>query len=348
MSARGWQVVRWAAVLAVLALLALAARRIDWAAAWAAIRHASPALLAGATMVNLASLAIKGARWWLFLRPIGSPSLGLAIRATAAGAGLNNVLVANGGDAARVVFVTRATGLSGAAVLATLAVERLLDSVGYVVLFALSAAFLTFPPALQRWRVPALAAVAMLVVLAWALERLRHRAPASSSDATDPAPQTPLLLSTLGRLRAQSSRFIATARDISTAPRLALALALSMAAWACQIATFAMVALAAGAPLSLAGNSATLLATNLSLIVRATPGNVGVFQVAYAVTAGSFGVPRAAAVASSVLIQLLQIVPVTLLGIALAPQFVFGRRRPAQNAGVGTSGSRSPESGSGV
>ena len=345
MTSRGWQLLRWTLVIGVLALLAMAARRIDWPAAWMTIRHASPGLLIAATLINLLSLVLKGARWWLFLRPIGSPSLGLAIRATAAGAGLNNVLVANGGDAARVVFVSRATGLSGAAVLATLAVERLLDSVGYLVLFAVSAALLTFPPALQKWRVPALSLIVLLAVLTWVLVRRRRGAPVEAALAGAPDLHAPRAMTVVGRLRAESSQFIATAREISTGPRLAIALALSLAAWACQIATFALVADAAGAPLPLAGDIATLLATNLSLIVRATPGNVGVFQLAYAVTAGSFGVARAPAVASSVLIQVLQIVPVTLLGIALAPQFVFGRAgkdgRPATaQAARETRGSR--------
>ena len=82
-------------------------------------------LLVAAVVINFLSMAVKGVRWWLFLKPAGSPSLPLALRATIAGAGLNNVLVANGGDAARVVFVSRATGIPSSTVLATLALERL-------------------------------------------------------------------------------------------------------------------------------------------------------------------------------------------------------------------------------
>ena len=72
-----------------------------------AVARRVPLLLAAA-LVNLASIVVKGVRWWVFLRPIGATSLPLALRATFAGAGLNNVLVANGGEAARVVFVARA------------------------------------------------------------------------------------------------------------------------------------------------------------------------------------------------------------------------------------------------
>jgi len=61
------------------------------------------------------------------------------------------------------------------------------------------------------------------------------------------------------------------------------------------------------------------------LIIRATPGNVGFFQFVYALTAEQFGVPRNDAIAVSLLIQTLQILPLTLLGIVLAPEFIFRR-----------------------
>jgi len=59
------------------------------------------------------------------------------------------------------------------------------------------------------------------------------------------------------------------------------------------------------------------------LIVRATPGNVGFFQFVYALTAGEFGVARNDAIAVSLLIQTIQILPLTLVAIALAPEFIF-------------------------
>src|SRR4051812_22078552 len=102
--------IRWVISAAILVFLILFARTIDWHAAWSSMRHASLPLLAAAIGVNVLSVLLKGVRWWLFLRPIGVTSLPLAIRATIAGAGLNNVLVASGGDAARVVFVSRVSG----------------------------------------------------------------------------------------------------------------------------------------------------------------------------------------------------------------------------------------------
>ena len=66
---------------------------------------------------------------------------------------------------------------------------------------------------------------------------------------------------------------------------------------------------------------------NIGFATRATPGNVGVFQAAYALTATSFGMDRDQAIAVAFLIQAQQIIPVTLLGVALAPEFVFKRKQ---------------------
>ena len=61
--------------------------------------------------------------------------------------------------------------------------------------------------------------------------------------------------------------------------------------------------------------------------MRATPGNVGVFQAAYALTAAALRHGRDQAIAVAFLIQAQQIIPVTLLGVALAPEFIFKRKK---------------------
>ena len=156
----------------ILVMLVLFARKVNWHETWHTMQDASLPILLGAAAVNLASIVVKGVRWWVFLRPIGSRSLPLALRATFAGAGLNNVLVANGGEAARVVFVARAAHIQSAKVLATLALERLFELVGYVVLLSLAATFLQLPHSLERVKPFAIAIlVGMLALLVWLLRR---------------------------------------------------------------------------------------------------------------------------------------------------------------------------------
>jgi glycosyltransferase 2 family protein len=312
--------IRWAISAAILVFLVLFARTIDWHAAGSSMRHASMPLLAAAIGVNILSVLIKGVRWWLFLRPIGITSLPLAIRATIAGAGLNNVLVASGGDAARVVFVSRVSGVPSSTVLASMALEKLFDPIGFVILLVFGVLVFELPHQFERWKIPAEILLAIIVVaLFFFVYATRHIKP-------EHIPERRARPRTIGgRIRAYFVSFGQTAGRLATGPRFIAAIVLSLGAWACQLWTFQLAAAAAHVPIPLAGSLACLLGINVGLIIRATPGNVGFFQFVYALMAEQFGVPRNDAIAVSLLIQTLQILPLTLLGIVLAPEFIFRR-----------------------
>ena len=327
MTAAAGKWLRWIVTAAIVAFLVIFARTIHWSEAWSAIRSASLPLLALALGVNFLSLVFKGIRWWLFLRPAGSPSLPLALRATIAGAGLNNVLVANGGDAARVVFVTRTTGLSSATVLATLALERMFDPIGFVILLVYASMAFPLPASLETWRIPAqLALVVIAFLLVWFLYSARNTNP------DDVAARRRAPGGWWDRLKNYLTGFALSARALANGPRFVGALILSMLSWWCQVLTFKYAGEAAHVPMSAAASVATLLAINLGLLIRATPGNVGFFQFVFAITAEQFGIGRNDAIAVSLLIQTLQIIPITLLGAVLAPEFIFTRSRARKEA----------------
>ena len=318
----------------ILVMLVLFARKVNWHATWAGIRTASMPLLVVAALLNLLSIVIKAIRWWVFLRPAGVTSFGLALKATFAGAGLNNVLVANGGEAARVVFVSRAAHVPSATVLATLALERLFELVGYVTLLSLAVTFLDLPQSLERVKPFAIAMLlGMLALLGWLLRR-----PSVVAELAAPIAPT-----WHGRMRDYFSRLGRTIGAVSSAPRFAAALILSVIAWALQVATYQVTAHAANYPMTLVATIAALIAVNLGFALRATPGNVGLFQAAYAATAVAFGLDRDQAIAVAFLIQAQQILPVTLLGVGLAPEFIFkkAKRRVVVDSGDGPHQSQS-------
>ncbi len=310
----------------ILVMLVLFARKVNWHATWEAMRSASLPLLLGAALINIASIMVKAVRWWIFLRPLGVKSLWLVTKATFAGAGLNNVLVANGGEAARVVFVARSAHIQSAKVLATLALERLFELVGYVVMLSLAATFLELPPQLEKAKYFAVAAlIAMGVLLMWLLKR-----PDVIETVAGPKPAT-----WQGRLKQYGSRFVSTIGAVSSGPRFIAALLLSVTAWGLQVATYQMTARAAHFPMTTVATVAALLAVNLGFALRATPGNVGLFQLAYAATAAAFGLDKDQAIAVAFLIQAQQILPVTLLGVGLAPEFIFKAQKRRRDDAVG-------------
>lgn len=307
---------RIAAVLAVLALLIVFARGVDWRAVGAVARGADTLLLSAALVCNLLSLSLKGVRWWVFLRPLGVRSLPLVLRATFAGASLNNLVVAQGGEGARVLFVSRASGVSSAQVLAALALERALDAVSYLVLLGGAAWLLPLPDHIARWRLAsglvlgaAIAALAALGLLA----RRGQAAPLATAST---------------RVPSYLRRFVRGFAAVGSLSRVSLALLISLCAWALQVATYHLTAVAVHLPLPLAGSIAALLAVGISFLVRATPGNLGVFQAVYALTVRSFGVAENDAVAAALLIQAVQVLPTLVLGSLAAPRLRLRRHAP--------------------
>ena len=324
------KLLRWGITLAILALVILFARTVDWNAAWAAMRGASIPLLLLAFAANTMSVLLRIVRWWLFLRPAGAPSLGLAVKAGIAGVGLNNVLLANGGEAARVVFVSSASTVPSATVLATIALERMSDIVGFIVMVVAGTLIFPLPAEMEGYRVPAMILLVVVIVgLGFLLYSTRKMTPATLAER--PVEVTPPV-GIVAKVGSFFKWFGASMGALANGPRFVGALALSLLAWVFQIVTFALCAKAAGVEVPLAASLAGLLAVNLGLVLRATPGNVGFFQFAYALTVEQFGVPRDPAIAISLLIQTLQVVPVTILGVALAPEFVFKKRANKGNS----------------
>src|SRR3954470_14488352 len=223
MSPKLKKTIRWVISAAIIVFLVVFARTINWHQAWSSMRHASLPLLAAAIGVNILSVLIKGVRWWLFLRPIGIPSLPLAVRATVAGAGLNNVLVANGGDAARVVFVSRVSGVPSSTVLASLALEKLFDPIGFVMLLVFGVLMFELPAQFERWKLPAeILLVVIVLLLAFFVYATRHIKP-------EHVPERRARPRTLaGRIRAYAVSFGQTAGRLATGPRFVAAMFLSL------------------------------------------------------------------------------------------------------------------------
>lgn len=313
MTARRRQALRVAVLLGLGASLVMFGRRVDWRSAALVVRAADPLLMAGALSLNLLSLALKGVRWWVFLQPLGHVRLSLVLRATFAGASLNNLVVAQGGEGARVLLVSRAAGVSSAGVVAALALERTLDAVSYLVLLVTAAWMVDLPEHIAHWRGAATAALALSVALLVALGLSAQR----RIPVADQASSTARVSGYLRRVRSGTTA-------VATPLRLTTAVGLSLLAWSLQVATYHLTARAAHLALPLAGSVAAMLAVGISFLVRATPGNVGVFQVIYALTVRSFGVAEGPAIAVALLIQTLQVIPTIALGTLAAPRLFHG------------------------
>lgn len=301
------------AVLVLAGVVALSYHRVDWRRTEAVMLGADGALIALAAVINLLTLFCKGAAWWVFLRSSGV-RMAAAMRATVAGAALNNILPWNLGEVARVGMLAAETRIPAARALGALVLERLTGILAGLVMLAL---FIQWFP-LPRQLAPAgrVAIAGTLVGLALLMLARWRKAVAGAAGIS-------------GRTASRGGERFGTAG----AREATLAIALGVAGWLAQLVTYEMSARAVQLPLSAAAVIALVLAVNLGFIFRLTPGSIGVFQLAYVATAVALGLPGERALAASLLLQAVQVVPVIVIAGLLYLWTPRGRSAPLQRSG---------------
>lgn len=324
---------RWLPGLALLALTLIFARRVPWPDVWSGIRAASLPILALAFVANYVAVAARTALWWRFLRAIGIPSVGLAIRAMIVGMALHCVLVGNAGEAGRVLLVMRGSGQRASPIIASVVLERLAVSAGYLAVLLLAGSCLTLPSELQRWRIPAMAALSVSVLLLALL--------ACQSDNLRPAGVGgPSCVVRRGLRRLRS-----TVRQATAGGGAFVIVALTAVNWIAQLATFHWTARALGLPISVGGSAIAMLTVLASGSIRATPANVGVTQLVYVATASMLGLSSQVALGVALLLQAIQTVPVVLAGLVVLPDLVTATRSRSREGDAMAPNNRSLTSG---
>lgn len=279
---------------------------------WNAVSHAALPMLLIVAAATLFSTVLKGARWWIFLRRSTTLGLGQVIRFTFAGLGLNAVLLANAGEVIRVGLAARAAKASLATVLGSLASDKVVEILAFFAMAVI--AVLVQPTDLfpaSKIIVPALVAFGFFVAF------IAYRGK---------SPETILEPVVTGGWRGYVHRggsflvrFATEARTRLRGMDAVKAFGISLVYWPIQIIAFHAGAEAVGLRMPIVATVAAVVAVNLAGFIRATPGNVGVFQIFYALAVTRFGFPQEQAVAAAVLIQSVQLVAVVISGAIAVP-----------------------------
>jgi uncharacterized membrane protein YbhN (UPF0104 family) len=268
----------------------LFARRISWGETREQLGAIPPATVLAAVAAVLASLAFTALRWRYLLRAAGvEVRLPRLFAGLTAGAAVNNLVPARGGDLVR----ARSVPARMSAVVGTLAAERLLD--GFVL-----ALFLAFGAAVTGGAAPLLLAGAVLAAataLGMALASLQ-----------------PAWLERLP----QWARGFLSGLAVFRSPRLlGQALGASLALWLADVVMYAVLAPAFGLRLGLGGAFLLEGVGNLALAVPATAAGIGTFDYLTLLGAKSVGLGGPGAAAYVLAVHALVVIPATALGLAL-------------------------------
>jgi len=320
---------RWHAVfiagLTVL-LLYLFLRNIDLAGLWRALVRAHPLYIAGAVLVTLQTYLIRARRWQSLLDPIGPSRFRTALRTTVIGFAVS-FLVPRAGEVVRPYLLARREGLPASATFATIIVERLLDLVTVLLLFAASLPLIRIDVGSDvraSGIVAAVSAGVALIVLfvsaghperlaGWA-ERLGRWLPGR-----------------LGGLLAGFVRTFAEGLAVMRQPgRLAVAAAWSVPLWLSLALGIWLTSRAFDLTFSYPGTFLVMLVLVVGVAVPTPGGSVGAFHVAYlwAVTR-FFGLNEEAVAAAGVVLHAVSFLPVTFVGLVFMWQdgLTLGRLR---------------------
>ena len=135
-------------VLAV-GLLGLFFRGVDWSALGRAFRSADPLYLVGVVLITLATYAARSWRWGYLLAPLARVPFAHLFSATFVGF-MSGLLIPRAQEVVRPYLIARRHPISTSAAFASVVLERLLDAVTVLLLFALYLYVLPTPAAQTR------------------------------------------------------------------------------------------------------------------------------------------------------------------------------------------------------
>jgi uncharacterized protein (TIRG00374 family) len=285
-----------------IGVLAFVAHQLDWrevAAAWAQVVW--PWVLVAAVM-NVANTWVEGLRWRSIL---SASDIRVPARMTFAsmliGTVGNVVLPFKLGEAARGYALARTASAPIGTVLSTVVLDRLVDATSVApVLLVVAVAGLPgiARPTAGAWAIGVAAVCLVLAIVAIGWRRLVARHGTGTGSRFEPHLESFV-------------RGFATLRQRHS---LARALALGALSWCTRATVVWAMFPAFGLDWSPLRAVLTLVLLNLSIVVVATPGNVGTFELAGSAILHYLGASTEIAVSLALALHLAEVVPTVALG----------------------------------
>jgi len=311
MADRGWlrrnfPVLLGAGVSAALAFLAL--RNVRPGEAWRALSNVNLWWLPALVGVTLADLAIRALRWRLILAGASSNAgVKQLVRLETIGLAVNNVLFLRLGEIARAYLAARELGMPVLTSLATIFVERVLDTATLVLLFALAAWFqpLLVPASFSK---TAFALVAGVIAALVALAVLDGRLRGGFLERR---------LAGYPRVFSFVERAALGTRSLRAWLPAAQIVALGLGLWLCDALMYWFGGRAMGlTPALIYGHSLLILSSAAaSSFLPAVPGSFGTFEQTVKTLLVYLGIDPAAALSYAGFVHVVNYVVVTGLGV---------------------------------
>jgi uncharacterized protein (TIRG00374 family) len=260
-----------------------------------------------AVIGDTASYLCQGFRWHYLLNPQGGLSVMRTTQAIYSGMFLNEVLPLRVGELARGYLVSRWMGKPFAAIIPSMALERLMEAIWVAISIGAVALFVPLPKDL----VEAGNIIGLAVLLATGLFLyfvLRKKRPDQQAETKHPRGKVARTLGTIIRRMGNELQAIGLSRNLYGA------FLATFLMYACQVVAFWLVMESYGLHLSILSGAAVFLIVHLGTALPNAPANVGTYQFFCVVGLAFFGVDKTTATGFSVVVFILLTIPLWALG----------------------------------
>lgn len=292
-------------------LLVLAFHGTPPAAVWRLLERGDWGIPAATVLVATGVfVAAKSARWRLLLGSPADLGVGRLSQPVLAGLALN-ALVPHAGEFVRAAALQRGAGRAASAVLSSIVAERVFDLFAVLVLGALAlgsvGAGSELAAALRLLAVVA-GLLALLIVVALAFPAAIERVTRVLVRPLPPRAQ--------GWVLAQKAAALAGLEPVRSPRTSAAVFAWSLVQWLAVAAAVHGCGQVVGLPIGLPAACLVVVGIVVAFLLPNAPGYAGSVQVAFLVTLKPLGAADEAALAASVVYQLLMVVPLIVGGLA--------------------------------
>lgn len=259
------------------------------------------------------TIVLKGVRWKiLFQPPPAQPSTSRAISILTIGQMVNFIFPLRFGEVSRVYLACDLGGSPASLVVATIVLEKTIDSLMLLVCAALLMPFVRFPAWLREPLLGAAAVAMVAIALVLTLGRWRHLA-------------NIVLRTVLSLLSPRVGGFVARHAVVATEGLASLwrsrvltqVLVLSVAIWVLAVLTNYTAFLSLAVPAPFVAAIFLLVVLQVGVAIPSAPGRVGVFQAITALGLSPFAIDPSVALTYGIFLHLVVFLPPSVAGIVL-------------------------------
>lgn len=294
-------------------------RKLDLAQLWGAVSAVRLDILLLAVLVFLTTFLVRTFRWQVLLRPTRHVRYPRLLSVVMIGYMANNVLPARLGEFVRAYVLSRKEGVRKSSSLATIFIERIFD--GLSLLFILGALLVAhqvgwlslkhdFPASIQ-WA--GLGAGVVFVLAFAAVLALEFYPPCGV------LMERLIVLLAPQKIRQRLLDILVAFREgvgcVRSLGAMAVVFTASLLIWTIEGMTYTLVGQAFALELPLRAFFITMVIVNLGTLVPSAPGYLGTFQFFCWLSLGLFGVSKELAVSYGLVLNIMEYLPVTLIGV---------------------------------